>query len=65
MIRLQSTLYGFAFPFAALPLMDFSFSQIGPYLRGEEFRAFMAEFVVQLTSGVVDAVILAAFGIGL
>jgi len=58
----QTRLYSFAAPLALLPLMDFSFSQIGPYLRGMEFRSFMAEFVIQVTSGVADAVILALVG---
>jgi hypothetical protein len=53
----RNTLYSFAVPLMLLatPLMDFSFSQIGPYLKGTEFRSFIGEIIIQIVSGVMDA----------
>jgi hypothetical protein len=53
----QIRLYSFVLPL--LPVL-FSFSQIPKYIRGTEFRAILAELLVQVTSGVVDAVIITA-----
>ena len=55
----RNTLYSFAVPlvFIATPLMDFSFSQIGPYLKGTEFRTFLGEIIIQIITGVMDAFI--------
>jgi len=50
-------MYSLAAPLFMLPLMDFGFDQIIPYLKGMEFRAFMAEILTQVASGVADAVI--------
>ena len=52
-------LYSFSAALFMLPLMDFSFSQIPAYLKGNEFRAFIAEFVAQITAGFADAAIVA------
>jgi hypothetical protein len=54
-------LYSFTLPFALLPLMDFSVSQIPKYLKGVEFRTFISELVTQLLSGITDAGIIALF----
>jgi len=53
----RNTLYSFAVPlmFLVTPLMDFSFSQVGPYLKGTEFRSFIGEILIQIVSGVMDA----------
>jgi hypothetical protein len=58
----RNTLYSFAVPlvFIATPLMDFSFSQIGPYVKGTEFRTFIGEIIIQIISGVMDAFIVGA-----
>jgi|GEM_PF-1501076 len=58
----QAKLYSFTAPFALVPLMGFSISEIGDYLRGMEFRAVLAELLVQVTTGVVDAAMLAVIG---
>ncbi len=55
----QVRLYSIAMPLFLLPLMDFSFSAIPDYLKGAEFRAFLAEMLTQIFSGIVDAVIIA------
>ena len=62
-ISQETKLYSFAAPLALVPLMDFSFSEVGDYLRGMEFRAFLAELLTQVTTGVVDAAIVAIVGI--
>ena len=51
-------LYSIAAPLALLPVLDISFSQVGPYLKGMEFRVFLAEIITQVISGVVDAAII-------
>lgn len=53
----RNTLYSFAVPvmFLVTPLMDFSLSQIGPYVKGTEFRSFIGEIIIQIVSGVMDA----------
>ena len=61
MRRLQTTLYSFAAPWLLLPVMDFSFGQIAPYLKGLEFRAFISEIITQLIAGVFDAGIIGFF----
>ena len=67
MRRAHTTLYGLAAPLAFLPVMDFSFSQVGPFLKGPEFRNLIAEFVTQLLSGFAEAFIFlfsqASFGL--
>ena len=57
MRSIRNTLYSFAVPlmFLVTPLMDFSFSQIGPYVKGTEFRSFIGEILIQIVSGVMDA----------
>lgn len=50
-------LYSFTAPLALLPLLDFGFDQIIPYLKGQEFRSLMAEVVTQVFAGVADAFI--------
>ncbi|MEP0841271.1 MAG: hypothetical protein HRF43_01010 [Phycisphaerae bacterium] len=52
-------LYGFSLPLM-LPLLDFGFDQIIPFLKGPEFRALLAELVTQVLAGVADAFIAAA-----
>lgn len=54
-------LYSFTLPIALFPLMDFSFGQIPKYFKGLEFRAFIAELLAQLVTGVVDAGVVALF----
>jgi hypothetical protein len=49
-------LYSLAAP---LFVMGFGFDQIVPYLKGMEFRTFLAELLSQMASGVADAVITA------
>ena len=61
-IHMQAKLYSFAAPLALLPLMDFSFSEIGDYIRGLEFRSFVADLLIQLTIGLADTAILAVVG---
>jgi hypothetical protein len=56
----QIRLYSFTIPLALWPILDFSVSEIVPYLKGMEFRAFMAQIVAQLVSGTIDAFIIAA-----
>ena len=53
----QPKLYSLAAPLAFLPVMGFSFSEIGDFFRGMEFRTLFSELVVQLISGVADAII--------
>jgi len=54
---LQTRLYSFAVPvmFLAWPLMGFSTSEVGDYLRGNEFRTFIGEVIIQLFSGIANA----------
>ena len=61
----QIKLYSLSLPLMLLPVLGFSFSQVGPYLKGTEFRTFLSEIVTQLLSGVVDAFIIAAVTSGL
>ena len=56
-MRQQIKLYSLALPMAVLPVLAFSFDQIGPYLKGTEFRTFVASLLSQLISGTVDAYI--------
>jgi hypothetical protein len=58
-MRNQIKLYSFSLPLAIVPVLAFSFDQIGPYLKGMEFRAFIASVISQLISGTVDAFITA------
>ncbi len=64
----QMKLYSLSLPLMLFPVLDFSFSQVGPYLKGMEFRTFLSEIVTQLLSGVTDAFIIAVvtsgFGLG-
>lgn len=57
MRSMQTTLYSFAAPamFFVLPLMDFSISDVGAYIKGTEFRTFMGEIIIQVISGMTDA----------
>lgn len=60
MKRSGTTLYSLAAPLAllpVLPVMEFSFSQIGPFLRGTEFQTLVAEVLTQVFSGFAAAVI--------
>ncbi len=57
----QTTLYSVAAPLAALPMMAFSLSEIPAFIKGTEFRALIAEVLIQLVTGVVDAGIFALF----
>lgn len=60
-MRSQIKLYGFTAPLVMLPvLVDISASSVWDYMRGMEFRAFMAEIVTQVISGVADAFIISA-----
>jgi hypothetical protein len=56
----QIKLYSFAAPFAVLPLLDITVSGVWDYMRGMEFRTFLAEIVTQVVSGVADAFIISA-----
>jgi hypothetical protein len=60
MRSMQTTLYSVAVPamFLVAPLMDTGISEVGAYVRGTEFRTFISEVVIQLLSGIVDALIL-------
>lgn len=55
----QVKLYSVAAPMALLPVMDFALSEIPDWLRGLEFRAYLAEFISQMTAAAVDAFVLA------
>lgn len=59
----QIKLYSIAAPLALLPLMDFSFEQIGPYLKGTEFRSFVAQMISAVISNTIDAFLVAAIGV--
>ena len=63
----QTKLYSLAAPLALLPVMEFSFSEIGDFFRGMEFRTLFAELIIQLISGIADAIIYllagASFGV--
>ena len=67
MQRAQTRLYSLAAPLALLPVMGFSFSEIGDFLRGMEFRTLVGEIVIQLLSGLAGAIIFvlsqATFGV--
>ena len=52
-------LYSVSLPLAIVPVLAFSFNQIGPYLKGMEFRQFLAGLVAQLIAGTADALIYA------
>lgn len=56
----QIKLYSIAAPLAVLPLLDITLSGVWDYMRGMEFRAFLAEIVTQVFSGVADAFIISA-----
>jgi hypothetical protein len=60
MKNLSIKLYSLGAPLFALPLLDFGFDQIVPYLKGPEFRAIFAELLTQVVAGVVDTFILVA-----
>jgi hypothetical protein len=60
-MRSQIKLYSLAAPLVLLPLaVDITVSSVWDYMRGMEFRTFMAEIITQLISGVADAVIISA-----
>lgn len=60
MLGIKSTLCGFSFPLFPLALVGIELSEVMDYIRGNEFRRFLAEFLIQVTTGVVDAVIIGA-----
>ncbi len=60
MQRAATKLYSLAAPLALLPIMNFSFSEVGDFLRGTDFRTLISEIVTQLLSG-LSAVIISAF----
>ncbi|MCL2330153.1 MAG: hypothetical protein FWC56_02500 [Phycisphaerae bacterium] len=51
-------LYSVSLPLAVAPILAFSFDQIGPYLKGMEFRQVLASLVAQLISGTANAFII-------
>lgn len=65
--RTTLTLYSLAGPLALLPLMSFSFSEVGDYFRGAEFRNIAVELIAQLLAGLAQSIITlftqAAFGV--
>jgi len=56
MRHLQTKLYSVT-PFILLPLMDFRFDEIPDWLAGNQFRSFVSDFLSQIVSGIVDAII--------
>jgi hypothetical protein len=52
-------LYSLAAPLFAMPIMSFGWDQIVPYIKGAEFRTFLAEILSQVAAGIVDAAITA------
>ena len=58
------TLYSLAVPLA---LMSFSFSEVGDYFRGTEFRGIVVELIAQLFAGLAQSIVTlftqAAFGV--
>jgi hypothetical protein len=54
----QIKLYSFTVPLALMPLLRIGLSDVWDYMRGMEFRAFMAEITTQVVSGVADAFII-------
>ena len=60
MRSIQITLYSIAAPFMIflLPVMNFSINQVGDYVRGDEFRQFSGEILIQLITGFFNAIIL-------
>jgi hypothetical protein len=59
-MRTQIKLYSLTAPLLVLPLLDITVSGVWDYVRGMEFRTFMAEIITQVFSGVADAVIISA-----
>lgn len=53
-------LYAFTIPLMLWPIMDFSISEIPDYIKGFEFRQFLAAIVSELLAGVTDAAIISA-----
>jgi len=60
MRSIGTTLYSVAVPLMLfMPgVMNFSIDQVGDYVRGDEFRQFSGEILIQLVSGLFDAIIL-------
>jgi len=59
MRSIRTTLYSVAAPLILfMPVMNFSINQIGDYVRGDEFRQFTGEILIQIASGLCDAIIL-------
>lgn len=50
-------LYSVAAPLALLPLLNMRLSQVDDWIVGPEGRALISQFLVQILSGVIDAVI--------
>lgn len=61
-MRKQIKLYSFSLPLAIVPVLAFGFDQIVPYLKGMEFRTFLASLISQLIAGTVDALIVTSVG---
>ncbi len=58
-MRQQIKLYSLALPMILYPVVAFSFNEVGPYLKGMEFRTFLSSLISSLISGTVDAFITA------
>ncbi len=58
---MRTKLYALALSLLLLPTpaLAFDISELGTYLRGQEFRQFSGEVVIQLVIGFFDALILA------
>ena len=59
MRSLQTRLYSFAAPLMLLgwPIVGFSVSEVGDYARGDEFRTFLGEIIIQIFTGLSNAII--------
>jgi len=66
---LQARLYSLAVPLMLLPwpIAGFSAGQVDDYLKGDEFRTFLGETLIQILTGFTDAILatLTAFILGL
>jgi hypothetical protein len=67
MRNLKTTLYGIAGPLLMLPMMAVTWNDIGSYIRGQEFRNLLGEFIIQIFQSIAGAFIAlftqSAFGI--
>ena len=55
-------LYSLAAPLAFLPVLNFSFSKVPGWFLGTEFRTMLSEILVQIFSGISDAILLVLAG---